>query len=158
MWVAVLIVVVVFAIAIPLGISEGKNNKRLLDEGKIMRRGSKWPEKGEEFTSRIGSMQALHDALDAMNNPCPMEGNTSKLIFKGPSYSAVLYRVAFDEPSGIAIYRFEFTSMKINGVRYENDIEMNYLLTAIEKVFLGLDPNTGVKTYELDLKTRHSIF
>ena len=158
MWFVIIGLVIMFAIAIPIGISRGKATKQLFDEGKIIDRGLKFAEKGEEFTSKIGSMQALHDAMDKLELPCEMEGNTAKLVFKGNTYSAVLYRVAFDEPSGIAIYRFEFTSMQIRDVKYTEDVLMNYLMTAIEKMFLGLDPNTGVKSYELDLKTKHSLF
>ena len=35
---------------------------------------------------------------------------------------------------------------------------MNALMTSVEKTFLSLDPNTGVKTYEIDFKTKHNIF
>ena len=158
MWLGFLVLAIVLAIAIPLGIKQGKANKQLIEEGKMIPRGNRYAEKGEEFTSKIGSMENLKEKLQNMYLPCRMEGNTSQVKFTGEKFSARLYKVDFDEPSGIAIYRFEFTSWKTYRGMYEQNNSMNVLMTSVDKVFLELDPNTAVKSYDIDFKTKHSIF
>lgn len=157
MWFGLLIVALVLAIAIPIGVQQGKANKKLIEEGKMMPRGNHYAEKGEEFTARIDSFEALSAGLKNMLLPCQMSGNTAKIIFTSEKYSARLYRVAFDESTRIAVYRFEFTSWKTYRGMYEQNNSMNILMTSVEKVFLSLDPNTSVKTYDLDFKTKHSF-
>ena len=159
MWFFVIAVfAIILAIAIPLGIKQGKANKQLLEEGKIIQRNLHFAEKGEEFTSKIGSKENLKAQLEQMTLPCAMKGNTSQAVFTADTYTARLYQTAFDEPSGIAVYRFEFTSWKSNGTTYNEAIGMNMLMTSVEKVFLTLDPNTAVKQYDIDFKTKHSVF
>ena len=158
MWLAVLVILIAIGIGAYFGVKQGKVNKQLYEEGKIISRPGRFAEKGEEFTSKIGTMQALSDALKSMYLPCKMEGNTGEVRFTAEKYTAHLVRDKFDEPSGIAVYRFEFTSWKTHNGMYEQGIAMNALMTSVEKAFLSLDPNTGVKTYEIDFKTKHNIF
>ena len=158
MWIAmILIFAIIFAIAIPLGIKQGKATKKLYEEGKIIQRDSRFAEKGEEFTSRIGSMENLKAELQKMVLPCDTKGTTSQATFTGDKFTARLYKVDYDGPSGIAVYRFEFTSWKTHNGMYVESVGMNMLMTAVEKVFLALDPGTAVKLYGLDFKTKHSI-
>ena len=39
----------------------------------------------------------------------------------------------------------------------QDGLNMNKLTTAVEKIFLSLDPNTQVRTVPLEFKTKHSI-
>ncbi|MBQ1553786.1 MAG: hypothetical protein IIZ66_09575 [Clostridia bacterium] len=153
----IIILAIILAIAVPLGIKQGKENKKLFEEGKIIQRPLHFAEKGEEFVSRIGTTDNLKAELEKMVLPCETKGNTTQATFTGSSYSARLYRVDFDEPSGVAIYRFEFTAWKTNSATYVEAISMNRLMTAVEKAFLALDPNTAVTSYDIDFKTKHSI-
>lgn len=159
MWWAILIAVAAVGIGVMLGMKQAKQNKQLISEGKMIRRDYRYAEKGEEFTSRVGSCKALADKISNMYSPCKIEGNAStQVVFTGSTYAARLYKVKFDEPSGIGIFRFEFTHWKSNGGVYENDNAMNVLMTSVEKCFLELDPNTGVSFYDLDFKTKHKVF
>ena len=108
----------------------------------------------EASKASTGNLKA---ELEKMVLPCETKGNTTQATFTGSSYSARLYRVDFDEPSGVAIYRFEFTAWKTNSATYVEAISMNRLMTAVEKAFLALDPNTAVTSYDIDFKTKHSI-
>ena len=37
-------------------------------------------------------------------------------------------------------------------------MSLNVLYTAVEKIFLGIDPNIKVKTEHVDRKVKHSLF
>lgn len=159
MWFGILIAVAAIGIGAALGMKQAKQNKQLISEGKMIRRDLRFAEKGEEFTSRVGSYKALADKISSMYSPCKIEGNAStQVVFTGSTYAARLYKVKFDEPSGIGIFRFEFTHWKSSGGMYENVNAMNVLMTSVEKCFLELDPNTGVSFYDLDFKTKHKVF
>lgn len=159
MWIAVVSITVAIGIGVAIGVSRAKKIKALQDEGKIIRRDIHYAEKGEEFTSKIGSCGALKQALETIGIPCAAEGNTAtQILFSGTDFKARLYRKAFDEPSGIGVYRFEFTHWKTEGYSYANETGMNMLLTTVEKAFLSLDPNTGVSIYDLQFKTKHTLF
>ena len=159
MWLGILIAAIAIGIGVALGMKQAKQNKQLISEGKMIRRDLRFAEKGEEFTSRVGSYKALADKISSMYSPCKIEGNAStQVLFTGSTYAARLYKVKFDEPSGIGIFRFEFTHWKSSGGVYENVNAMNVLMTSVEKCFLELDPNTGVSFYDLDFKTKHKVF
>ena len=159
MWWVILLVIAAVGIGVMLGLKQARQNKQLISEGKMIRRDLRFAEKGEEFTSRVGSYKALADKISSMYSPCKIEGNAStQVVFTGSTYAARLYKVKYDEPSGIGIFRFEFTHWKSSGGVYENVNAMNVLMTSVEKCFLELDPNTGVRFYDLDFKTKHKVF
>lgn len=159
MWIAVVGIIAAIGIGVAIGVSRGKKIKALQDEGKIVRRDMHYAEKGEEFTSKIGSYGALKEALETLGIPCAAEGNTAtQILFSETDFKARLYKKAFDEPSGIGVYRFEFTHWKTDRYSNANETGMNMLLTAVEKAFLKLDPNTGVSTYAMQFKTKHTLF
>ena len=73
-------------------------------------------------------------------------------MFTNSDWTAQLYRLSGDESQ--VTYRFEFTKWRD---ALSNASLMNMLMTAIEKLFLELDPNTQVRTVPLDVKTKHSF-
>lgn len=159
MWIGILVAAIAIAIGVVIGVKRGKEIKALQNDGKIIKRNMNYAEKGEEFTSKIGTYNALAQALKQQGIPCEAEGTTStQVLFSGTDYRARLYKVDFDEPSGIGVFRFEFTQWKTGRYTYTNETGMNMLLTSVEKAFLSLDPNTAVSTYALNFKTSHSIF
>lgn len=152
-------VAIAIIIGVVIGLKKADKMNTLVKEGKMIKRDIRFAENGEEFTSKIGSYSALAEAIKGFGIPCSADGNTSDSVaFKGATFSARLYKVKFDEPSGIGIFRFEFTSWKTYRGMYENYNEMNMLMTTVEKAFLSLDPNTAVKEYKIDFNTKHSIF
>ncbi len=159
MWWVFLLIAGAIIIGVAIGLKKGNEIKQLRSEGKIVVRNYRYAEKGEEFTSKIGNYVALKDQLEKLVTFCGMEGNAgSRVDFKSANFSARLYKVDFDEGSGIGIFNFEFTSWKTERYGNVDDIKMNMLMTAVEKAFLELDPNTGVTSYDLDFKTKRSIF
>lgn len=140
-----------------------KAHNKLIEEGKIAKRRTDFANYSSEFTSKIGSKDAVTAAvrqLDYKSIRANMEGNSAqqKFRFTGSGYSAVLKLITFDEMSGVAIYEFGFTQFQTNGSIPKNALSMNKLLTQIEQMFFSLDPNTGVKSHKVDFKTRHSFF
>ena len=159
MWIGLLISAAAIAVGVIIGVHKAKNIRALQKDGTIIRRDMNYAEKGEQFTSRIGSVPALRDEILKAKFPCDMKGDLAGAVdFTAKSFAARLNLVAFDEPSGIAVYRFGFTRWKKDGYMYVDDISMNALMTAVEKTFLALDPNTGVQSYDVNFKTKHSIF
>lgn len=137
-------------------------HKKLVGEGQIVSRNTDFAEYVYEFTSKIGSVRTLTEAINSLDYNmigADMEGDIYKQRFQfgNSKFKATLICTDFDEPSGIAIYRFQFTHFTTNGSIPTDSLSMNKLLTQIEKVFLSLDPNTGVKHYKADLKSKHSI-
>ena len=158
MWLGILLCVLAVGIGLAIGIPRGMKIKKLREDGKIVVRNYRYAEKGEEFTSRVGSFEALKYQLENAEIPCGMQGNTATQVdFSSSNFAARLYKVDFDEPSGIGIFRFEFTRWKTARYGYMDDSLMNMLMTSVEKAFFNLDPNTGVKFYDLNFKTHHSI-
>ncbi len=153
--ISVIILVGVFAIGIGI-------NKKLIGEGKIAKRNIDFADYASEFTSRVGSAEAVTEAVRSLDYKmigADMRGSSARQSFRfsGSSYEAVLNCTAFDEASGIAVYEFRFTRFKMNRGVPQSALSMNKLLTQIEKMFLSFDPNTGVKNYKLDFRTKHSL-
>ena len=159
MWIAIVVIVIAVAIGVAIGVKRGKELKALQDDGKIVRRDMHYAERGQEFTAKIGSYGALKEALEKQGIPCNAEGNTAtQIAFSGTNFKARLYKVDFDQPSGVGVYRFEFTHWETGRYTYANETGMNMLLTAVEKAFLSLDPNTGVSSYDMKFKTKYKMF
>ena len=137
-------------------------HKKLVGEGQITDRNTDFAEYVYEFTSKIGSVRTLTDAIHSLDYNkigADMEGDIyqQRFQFGNSKFRAILICTAYDEPSGIAVYRFQFTQFRTNGSIPSDSLTMNKLLTQIEKVFLSLDPNTDVKHYRSDLKSKYSL-
>ncbi len=157
--IGIIIALIAIGIGLAIGIPRAKKIRAMQNEGTIIRRDMHYAERGEQFTSRIGSYEALKAEIEKMKSPCSAEGNLkSEVRFTSASFNARLYRVDFDEASGVGVYRFEFTKWKTGRYTYVDEPYMNMLMTSVEKAFLNLDPNTGVASYDLKFKTAHSIF
>ena len=159
MWLGILLVIAAIGIGLAIGIPRGQQIAQLRKDGAIVQRSMRYAEKGEQFTSKIGTYTALRDQIQNMRSPCSMDGNVSSTVnFNAANFAARLCMVDFDQQSGVGIFRFEFTRWKNGRYTYVDDHLMNMLMTSVEKAFLALDPNTGVQTYNINFKTKHSIF
>lgn len=128
-------------------------------EGSTISRTRDFAEYSETFTLRHLTDQEFNSAMSAAQPGAKagvkMHGNAQQVLFEG-SFGAVLTRIEnTDEKS---VYVFKFTNWKS---RYGSPVDaedMNLLLTAIEKVFVSLDPNTQVSSKKEDITTKRSIF
>lgn len=137
-----------------------QRHKKLVDSGKVIERERNYMEKAEDFflTPEAPAQVAERIRLlpyAEMKASMKSENNGQSFLFTGPTWSARLYRK--NDEAGKAVYSFQYLSWKTHngGVQYGD--QMNMLLTSLEKMFLGIDPNTQVKTRLLETKTSHSF-
>ena len=138
-----------------------KSQKQLLADGKIIGRRIDFMESAEEFILTSvdpGSVTEAVKAMDYVDMRAKMQGNNEQQFFEftGSNWTARLHRLSNDDAQ--TVYRFEFTSWKTHNGMPRDALSMNKLITAVEKVFLGFDPNTQVRTVPLEFKTKHSNF
>ncbi|MDY2872444.1 MAG: hypothetical protein SOT57_07910 [Eubacteriales bacterium] len=156
-WIVLLIVAAVMGIVIYFSL---KSQKQLLADGKIICRRIDFMESAEEFTlSAVDPAQVTEavKAIDYAEMRTKMQGSNEQQLFKftGSTWSAQLHKLR-DNGTQV-VYRFEFTSWKTRNGMPCDALSMNKLTTAVEKIFLSLDPNTQVRTVPLEFKTKHSI-
>ena len=153
----------------------------MVADGKIISRRTNFMENAEEFTLTVVEPERVTEAVKAIDYAemrTKMQGSNEQQLFKftGSTWSAqlhklrdngtqVVYRFEFTNwkthngmPQGTqVVYRFEFTNWKTHNGMPQDGLNMNKLTTAVEKIFLSLDPNTQVRTVPLEFKTKHSI-
>ena len=149
---------VIIGIAVAVGVSR---NKKLVSEGKIIKRNISFIKSAETFTLTGGDFTNVVAALKAMDISgigvgWESKGETQTVIFRSKhGWDAQLSALASDDEK--YRYSFQFTRWQTsNGVPQRADT-MNMLLTAIEKAFLSLDPNTQVTTAPIKVKTKSSF-
>lgn len=156
-FVTVMIVTLVTSVAV--AINKRKKIGELLKAGLVRKRDYGYANKGEAFTSNVGSAKNVAAMLCRLGVNCAISGDAAREVtFKGKYFTARLFLNSFDPATGRAVYGFNFTSYKTQKYVYKDEIGMNMLLTAIEKMFFTLDRNTTVSQYNVKYKTRYSIF
>ncbi|MBR6378051.1 MAG: hypothetical protein IKS05_09875 [Oscillospiraceae bacterium] len=158
MWFAIIAGLAILGGAIWYGM---KQHNKLVGEGKIISRRTNFMESAEIFTLNPPDPAAVTagvKAFDYSDMHTSMKGSSEKQFyqFTGGSFGAKLAKQA-DTPEGKAVYRFEFTNWKTHNGMPRDAMDMNKLTTAVEKLFVSLDPNTQVSTQALEFKTKHSI-
>lgn len=138
-----------------------QRHKKLVDSGKVIERGRHFLEQAEDFILISEAPAQVVERIQAipyseMKVSMRIEDSGQSFLFNGVNWNARLYRK--NDEAGKAVYSFQYLHWKTyNGsVQYED--HMNMLLTAIEKMFLSIDPNTQVKTRLLETKTHHRFF
>lgn len=136
-------------------------HKKLVAEGTIISRRTNFMENAEEFTLVAVDPAQVTEAVKALDYGSMrthMQGNSEQqwYRFEGASWKAALRKVS--EGEGQMVYRFEFTNWKTHNGSVQDSLSMNKLMTAVEKIFLGFDPNTQVQEIPLELKTKRHFF
>ena len=157
MSIAIIIVAIVVGISIFYVMTMNKAGKEMLDNGSVIKRPGGFYSKAEIFTLRRITSEEFNKAAEGINFPVPSSGKTYDAVFTGAGFEARLKMVQESETQ--CVYRFVFTRWKSrNGNPDISDLlTMNQLLTAVEKVFLKLDPGTQVRTEEVERKTSPSF-
>ena len=160
-WIVLLIVAAVMGVVIYFAM---KSHNKMVADGKIISRrtnfSTNFMESAEEFTlSAVYPAQVTEavKAIDYAEMRTKMQGSNEQQLFKftGSTWSAQLHKLR-DNGTQV-VYRFEFTNWKTHNGMPQDGLNMNKLTTAVEKIFLSLDPNTQVRTVPLEFKTKHSI-
>lgn len=139
-----------------------QKTQRLTSEGKIIKRGGLFYQEGEEFTIAEYNPTLVTKKIQGLSYSemhVSMSGNSEQQVFhfKGPTFEAQLSLREHDQSR--AVYGFNFTRWKTNhnGSVY-SVYEMNMLLTAIEKMFLSIDPTAQVRNWKMETKTKPRLF
>ena len=134
-----------------------KSKSKLVEKGLIINREKDFMEKAEIFTLKSISTDQLLEGLKDINakTKVGIDGNMQRgYTFDGGSYSRWKARLRCTEMNeSQSIFRFVFTEWKTENDRPKDDISMNILLTAVEKMFLQLDPHTQVRTEPVEIHT-----
>lgn len=155
------IIILLIIIIVPACVIANNKRNELLSDGKILDRRPDFVKKAEIFTiNRMENYSKIIDgvmAFDYSDIKCSLDGDKAKQTyrFKGADWNAHLWLVKTTDSN--FIYRFEFGEWsERNGIPYSG-IPMNKLLTAIEKMFVSIDPNTTVSSEIIEYKTKHSF-
>jgi len=146
----ILIVVVALAIGIAIGLSQHKKNMALMEDGKLIKRDASFMESAEIFTLQNADFPTVIAALKETSFEgagVAIKGSAQEgaVIFQaGSSWAAQLVPIKSDP--GTYSYMFTFTKWQTYRGMPQNFTEMNITLTALEKMFLKLDPNTKVES------------
>lgn len=153
------ILVIVVTIALSLLFRWQKEN-RLKSEGKIIDRKDLFYEKAQEFTVALESPEIAAGRIRALpygTMGLSMREDGQTFQFAGSNFAARLWLREFSDGRGI--YQFQFDRWKTSSVGGAiGHYEMNVLLTTIEKLFLSIDQNTCVRTWNLETHTKTKFF
>lgn len=157
LFVIILIVAAVMGVAIYFAL---KSHNKMVAEGKIISRRKNFMESAEEFTLCAVDPAQVTEAVKAMDYAdmhTRMQGSSQQQLFKftGNGWAAQLHKLS--DNGAQVVYRFEFTNWKTHNGMPQDALNMNKLTTAVEKLFLSLDPNTQVRTVPLEFSTKRSV-
>ena len=147
--------VVVYFIVAPIVKEAGK----LHAEGKIVTRDAGFMKNAQTFTVSKVSTDTLISAMKKEGLPfarLDWKAGEDAMTFSYNQWAAQMVRSSGDD--GHDKFRFSFTGWQT--MKYGQAIDftqMNQLLTAIEKAFIKLDPNTKVQTEQIKVNTKSSF-
>lgn len=138
-----------------------QRDKRLFNSGKIIYRKRKFAEEAEEFILTLTDSSLVAKKLRKLSYQemkVVMNSKGDQEFFFSNSRCRWKARLFLKGSEGEkVIYCFEFLNWQVNNGAPIGDLYMNMLLTAVEKVFLSLDPHTEVKMRLLETTTKHNI-
>ena len=130
-------------------------------KGNIIDRKKDFAEYAEIFTIRKITDEEFAEAVKKADFKGTLNttvtGDTGKLFLEqGKYYKARIAHTQQNEAS--SVYRFEFLSWTSKHGAPSYSIEMNKLMTKVEKMFLEIDPNAQVASVKNEIKTDRSLF
>lgn len=150
----IIAVIAVFGIALYYNM---KKNKELTDSGRIVKRSGLWYENAEQFTLSGADFDRVVkgiQASDLSGTGVSVSKSDEKkaLWFASSTWRAVLHKM--ENAGDKDVYEFSMLHWKEHNGVVQTGVEMNLLLTAIEKVFVAIDPGTQVTTRPIHVKTK----
>lgn len=140
-----------------------RGESKLESQGKIVRREKGFNENAEIFTMGPIDQNKVTEGLKEIGNTMriSINGNTNTQSFSitGGSWSQWSARLKLLEATEEkTVYRFLFSNWKsgAHSTAPEDPTSMNLVLTAVEKMFLNIDPNTKVHTEPVSYHTEKS--
>ena len=140
-----------------------KGESKMEKQGKLVRREKGFNENAEIFTMGPIDQNKVTEGLKEIGNSMriSINGNTNTQSFSitGGSWSQWSARLKLLEATEEkTVYRFLFSNWKsgAHSTAPEDPTSMNLVLTAVEKMFLNIDPNTKVHTEPVSYHTEKS--
>ena len=159
MWLAILLIAAIIVVSRCYWNNKSNN---LLGEGKIIKRDGAYWEEGQKYTLILENPDLVTQKVEAFpysEMKVNMKGNKERQIFYFSSYHFDAQLRRQEATAEKSVYCFEFSRWKNNQLGTPLGIfEMNMLMTAVEKMFLSIDPNTQVHTWKLETKTKTPFF
>lgn len=158
------ILIAVIGVAIAAGIFARKARNKLLDEGKIIIREAKFWDKSETFSVSGTTLEDVFSRLPSEDlrkyvGGYELQKDKKRIVFVHngyeESYAGTLNLTSSE--GGINTFCLLINQYKTKNSS-PNEMSLNVLYTAVEKIFLGIDPNVKVRTEYVDRKVKHSLF
>ncbi len=134
--------------------------KKLYDSGQIIKRNLDYLKQVHYFTLENGGWERVWNALKDTDyhNAASMAGDSQKPLIRydGVNWAAQLYKCERDD--GKDCYGFQFLEWTERQGMIQYEAHMNTVLTAIERAFLRLDPQTEVSTEYVNTKSKPKFF
>lgn len=161
MVIGIILVVIAIGIGLAIGLKQRQGTQQLMQDGRILKRDITFVETAEIFTLSGAEFNSVVEAIrntDLSGTGASADQNLEKqaVLFKGSDWSAQLYRMENDGDK--AVYCFNFLKWQTYRGMPQNHVPMNLLLTAIEKMFLQLDPNAQVQASRMKSSSRPNFF
>ena len=154
----VLFLILGIGVVILAGVLGSKRRQTLVNEGKIIEREYDFHEKTYLFLTSKSYQDIINavnvtDFSDADVQILNASNNKNSLLFKhNNSWVAKLeYKGQRD---GKNMFSYGLTSWKTNRGVPAGGHTMNMMQTALEKMFLSLDPETMIETHKMQIKTQ----
>ena len=157
-------VFVFFGIGIAAFIVTRKQRNGLMDDGKLILREHGFWDKSETFSVAGVTLEEIYNKLPSEDlkkymGAYELQKDQNRIVFVHNGYEESFTGTLslISQEGGINTFRLLINQYKTKHST-PNEMSLNVLYTAVEKVFLGIDPNIKVKTEYVDRKVKHSFF
>lgn len=159
--VAIVIIVVAVVAGIVVLIIRQMRFRRMKEEGKVVKRSYAYEREAEIFTLSNADFGKVVEALQQTDLSKShiswgSSGESQTISFQTYCWKAELFRL--ENEGELFRYQFQFTHWETHNGGIKNYTNMNVLLTAVEKLFLQLDPNTKVATERQKVHSKPNFF
>ena len=157
----VVIIIIAVGIGVTVGLSQRKKANALIEDGRMVKRDISFVETAEVFTLSNADFSRVVDAIkvsDLSGTGVSADRNSEKqaILFKSGGWAAQLYRM--EDDGNKYVYCFVFTSWQTYRGIPQNHVQMNLLITAVEKAFINIDQDTQVQSSKIRTKSKASFF
>lgn len=158
------ILLVVVGIVVAACVYARKQRNKLMDEGKLISREARFWDKSETFSLAGVTLEEVYNKLPADDlkkymGSYELQKDKNRIVFVHNGYEESFTGTLclISDADGVYTYRLLINQYKTKHSS-PNEMSLNVLYTAVEKVFLGFDPNIKVKSEYVDRKVKHSLF
>lgn len=153
----VLFFIIIMAVIVGAIVAGSARNKRLIEEGKIIDRGTGFYENAETFTTSATYDEIEKSVRGTSFSDCSVDilyyPDSKSILFKSSHAWNATIKYAGTQ-NGKNVFQFSFPTWRTHkGVPYRIDT-MNMMETSIEKIFLSIDPQTTVVSQKQKYKTK----